>query len=114
MAQPARISRDLLAFAALAVREGRPGHAVQLAAAATSRSKTARGKLAQDATRVQQYLGAPAGLDPAEVAWLRAAGQKLTVGAAARLALDPPGRACGTRQVGGSGCPRVTWLSITG
>jgi predicted ATPase len=84
------IALGLLAFAALAVREGRPGHAVLLAAAATSLSTTAPGQPAQGATRVQHDLDAPAGLDPAEVARLRAAGQELTAGAAAKLALDPP------------------------
>jgi predicted ATPase len=84
----AGISRSLLAFAALAAREGRPDTAVQLAAAVTVLGEPAPVPPA----RVQRYLDAAAGLGPAEVARLWAAGLRLTAAAAAELALVPPGR----------------------
>jgi predicted ATPase len=76
------ISRSLLAFAHLAVREGRPGLAVQLAAAALGEPVPP--------ARAQRYLDAAAGLGDAEVDRLWAAGLQLTARAAADLALAPP------------------------
>jgi len=84
----AGIARTLLAFAALAVREGRPEFAVQLAAAVT----TLRGNPPLPRARTQRYLDAAAGLGPAEVSRLWTAGLGLSAAAAARLALVPPGR----------------------
>jgi predicted ATPase len=73
------ISRSLLAFARLAVREGRPGRAVQLAAAALGDPVPP--------ARAQRYLDAAAGLGDAAVDRLWAAGLRLTARAAADLAL---------------------------
>jgi hypothetical protein len=96
------ISRGLRAFAALAVGEGRPDRAVQLAAAATAVSAAARSEAASrrrrpparaplpPRARAQRYLDAAAGLGPAEVDRLWAAGLELDVAAAAGLALEPP------------------------
>ena len=84
----AGISRTLLAFAALAVREGRPDFAVQLAAAVTALSGPPPGPRAGH----QRYLDAAAGLGPAEVSRLWQAGLGLSATAAAELALVPPGR----------------------
>jgi predicted ATPase len=78
------VSRGLMAFAALAVREGRPDRAVQLAAAVATLDEAA------PPGRARKYLDAAAGLGPAEVARLWAAGLQLTASAAAELALDPP------------------------
>jgi predicted ATPase len=76
------ISRNLMAFAHLAVREGRPGCAVQLAAAALGEPVPP--------ARAQRYLDAAAGLGDAEVDRLWAAGLKLTARAATDLALASP------------------------
>jgi predicted ATPase/tetratricopeptide (TPR) repeat protein len=86
----AGISRGLLDFAALAFREGQPDRAVQLAAAVTALSEAARPAVSRPA-RVQRFLDAAAGLGPAEVARLWAAGLELSPSAAADLALEPPG-----------------------
>jgi len=98
------ISRGLFAFAALAVREGRPGRAVQLAAAATALSEAAGPEAAarrrrpaarapiSPRVRAQRYLDAAAGLGQAEVDRLWAAGLELDAAAAAGLALEPPAR----------------------
>jgi DNA-binding CsgD family transcriptional regulator len=101
------ISRSLLAFATLAVREARPDRAVLLAAAVTALSETAQlpqrppaeehHSLRESthlppriAARVRRYLEAAAGLGDAEVARLWAAGLELTTSAAAEVALEPP------------------------
>jgi DNA-binding CsgD family transcriptional regulator len=100
------ISRGLLAFATLAVREGRPDRAVLLAAAVTALGDTAQlppppaeehHSLREGthlppriAARVTRYLEAAAGLGEAEVARLWAAGLELTTSAAAEVALAPP------------------------
>jgi predicted ATPase len=84
----AGISRSLLAFAALAVREGRPDFAVQLAAAVTAPG----GPAPVPRARTQRYLDAAAGLGSAEVSRLWGAGLGLSAAAAADLALVPPGR----------------------
>jgi predicted ATPase/DNA-binding CsgD family transcriptional regulator/tetratricopeptide (TPR) repeat protein len=105
----AGISRGLLAFATLAVREGRPDQAVRLAAAVTGLGAVAAlpargsGELAgrplresarlppPAARRVQRYLDAAACLGEAEVARLWESGLDLGARAAADLALQPPG-----------------------
>jgi tetratricopeptide (TPR) repeat protein len=81
--------RALRGFAALALREGRPGHAVQLAAAVTAHCEAARRK-PPSPERTQRYLDAAAGLGQDEIARLWAAGRGLTSRAAAELALAPP------------------------
>jgi predicted ATPase len=78
----AGISRGLLAFAHLAVREGGPGRAVQLAAAALGEPVPP--------ARAQRFLAAAAALGDAEAGRLWAAGLRLTARAAADLALAPP------------------------
>jgi len=97
------ISRGLQAFAALAVREGRPDRAVQLAAAVSARSAAAqpetepaagRRPTAREAlppvARVRRFLDAAAGLGQAEVDRLWAAGLRLDDAAAVGLAVEPP------------------------
>jgi predicted ATPase len=94
--------RSLVAFATLAVAEGRPDRAVQLAAAVTALSEAAprrtgaRGRpslleaVHLTPGRVLRYREAAAGLGETEVARLWDAGLKLTVEAAAELALQSP------------------------
>ncbi|HEY2288772.1 MAG TPA: tetratricopeptide repeat protein [Streptosporangiaceae bacterium] len=86
----AGISRGLLDFAGLAFREGQPDRAVRLAAAVTALSEAARPPVPRPG-RVQRFLDAAAGLGPAEIARLWAAGLELSPSAAADLALEPPG-----------------------
>jgi predicted ATPase/DNA-binding CsgD family transcriptional regulator len=84
------IARGLAAFAALAVREGSPGRAVQLTAAVTALRETAH-LPPLPAARTQRYLDGAAGLGADAVGGLWADGLTLTGSAAAELALDDPG-----------------------
>ena len=91
------ISRSLLAFADLALREDQPDRAVLLAAAVTALRSTPPGSSAPDGPppspppgRVRRYLDAAATLGETEVARLWAAGHQLSTAAAADLALKPP------------------------
>jgi predicted ATPase len=107
----AGISRSLLASADLALRDGQPDRAVLLAAAVTairsgrpvSAPTSAAPPLSQPdvrprpphplapSGRVRRYLdAATASLGQAEVARLWDAGRRLTIAAAAELALKPP------------------------
>jgi predicted ATPase/DNA-binding CsgD family transcriptional regulator len=98
------ISRSLLAFATLSLREGDPGRAVLLAAAVAALSEAAPGGAAGrplpggsgepslTAARTRRYLDEAAVLGEAEVTRLWAAGLELTTSAAADLALAPPGQ----------------------
>ena len=83
------IARGLSAFAALAVREGRPGRAVQLTAAVTALREAASLPPLPGAS-TQRYLDAAADLGEHAVARLWADGLQLTSSAAAQLALDDP------------------------
>jgi predicted ATPase len=80
------MARGLLGFADLAVAEGRPDRAVLLASAATAMREAAG--LPRSPDRTDRYREAAAGLGPAEVARLQAAGRELTGREAARMALD--------------------------
>jgi predicted ATPase/DNA-binding CsgD family transcriptional regulator len=80
------ISRGLLAFASLAVREGRPDLAVQLAAAVTAVRESAHLPPLPGA-RTQRYLDAAARLGKPAVAQLWARGLSLASDAAAELVL---------------------------
>jgi predicted ATPase len=90
------ISRGLLAFARLAIAEGQPDRSVQLAAAVTALGPAAgpgpesADGAQQSRHQVQRYLDAAAGLGPAQVDRLWAAGLKLSAAAAAELAVGPP------------------------
>jgi predicted ATPase/DNA-binding CsgD family transcriptional regulator len=101
------ISRSLLAFATLSLREGDPGRAVTLAGAVTALSAAAALPAAAGAplhrslregthlppriaARIQGFRDAAAGLGEAEADRLWAAGLELTSTAAADLALTPP------------------------
>jgi DNA-binding NarL/FixJ family response regulator len=81
------IARGLSAFAALAVTEGRPGRAVQLAAAVTALREAAHLRPVPGA-RTQRYLDAAAGLGEHVVSRLWTEGLDLTSSAAVELALD--------------------------
>jgi tetratricopeptide (TPR) repeat protein len=80
------IARALLGFADLAAREDIPGREVTLTAAASAQ-RTAAGLPPLPPSRTRPY-GAAAGLDPAEIARLQAAGRQLTAREAARIALS--------------------------
>ncbi|HUZ26967.1 MAG TPA: LuxR C-terminal-related transcriptional regulator [Streptosporangiaceae bacterium] len=84
------IARGLSAFAALAVREGRPGRAVQLTAAVTALREAASLPPLPGAT-TQRYLDAAADLGEHAVGRLWADGLQLTSSAAAKLALGDSG-----------------------
>jgi predicted ATPase len=84
------ISRGLLGFASLAVREGRPDLAVLLAAAVTALCREA-GRRPPPKARVRRYLDAAAeqlGADETGPLW--EAGLRLSSREAASLALEPP------------------------
>jgi hypothetical protein len=83
------IARALLGFADLAAREGSPGRAVILTAAASAqRAAVALPSLPH--SRPQPDADAAAVLGPADTARLQAAGRRLTSREAARIALGLP------------------------
>jgi len=81
--------RGLEAFAALAVREERPGRAVQLAAAAAALREAAH-LPPQSAARTERYLAAAQGLGQDAVRRLWAQGSGLDASSAVELAVAAP------------------------
>jgi predicted ATPase/DNA-binding CsgD family transcriptional regulator len=88
------VARGLEAFAALAICEGRPERAVQLAAAAAALRETA-GLPPLPGARTERYLAPARGIGEAAIGQLWARGLAMTAAAAVALALDEPEPAAG-------------------